>query len=198
MSNWIDIGILVILGLSTLFGLMRGFLKSALSLVSWVLAFFLATYFYPVVAAHFQSLGGMAANALAFALIFLCILAIGIVLSMVLTRIVFLSITLTILNALLGGLFGLLRGGIFVTALTYIALLTPAPGYPIWQSSTLIGYFVDYANTVNSWIPDNVKQEASQFSPSNLKNINLNDLKTEAQGYIQSYTNSGSGSGTGQ
>jgi membrane protein required for colicin V production len=192
MSNWIDIGILIILGLSGLFGLMKGFIKSAISLVSWILAFVLASYFYPVLAAQFQGFGGMGASILAYGLIFGAVIAIGLILSMILTRLVFLSVSLTVFNALLGGVFGVVRGGIFVTALTFIALFTQAPNYPIWKSSSLIGYFVDYANTINSWIPDNIRQEASQLSPDNLKNIKLDSLKAQAQGYIEHYTQGGS------
>ena len=54
MSNWIDIGIIIIMALSTLFGLFTGFIKGAISFISWVLAFLLASYFYPDLAAEFQ------------------------------------------------------------------------------------------------------------------------------------------------
>jgi membrane protein required for colicin V production len=193
MSNWIDIGILILIGLSTLFGLFTGFVKGAISIISWILAFFVASWFYADLAARFQgSLPSMMANTLAYSLIFFGIIAIGIIASLILTRVIFLSMTLTMLNSLLGGFFGFLRGAVFVTALTYIALLTPAPSYPIWQGSSLISYFVSLANTVNSLIPDSIKQQASQLSPQNLKNMNLNNLKSEAQQYIQSYTNRGS------
>jgi membrane protein required for colicin V production len=193
MSNWIDIGILVIMGLSTLFGLFTGFVKGAISIISWILAFFLASFFYSDLATQFQSsLPSTMANILAYALIFGGVIVIGLIASIVLTRIIFLSITLTTLNAILGGFFGFLRGGIFVTALTYIALLTPAPSYPIWKGSSLISYFVSLANSVNDLIPDSIKQQASQLSPENLKNIKLDGLKNQAQEYIQSYTHKGS------
>jgi membrane protein required for colicin V production len=171
---------------------MKGFIKSAISLVSWILAFVLASYFYPVLAAQLQGFGAMAAGIMAYALIFGAVIAIGLILSMILTRLVFLSVSLTVFNALLGGVFGVVRGGIFVTALTFIALFTQAPNYPMWKNSSLIGYFVDYANTINSWIPDNIRQEASQLSPDNLKNIKLDSLKAQAQGYIEHYTQGGS------
>ncbi len=192
MSNWIDIGILVILGLSGLLGLMKGFIKGAISLISWVLAFFLASYFYSDLASRFAGLQEPMAGILAYALIFIAVIAIGLIASIILTRLVFLSVTLTVFNALLGGAFGIIRGGVFVTALTYVALWTPAPSYSLWKDSSLLPYFVDYANMINTWIPDSIKQEASQLSPNNLKNINLNTLKTQAQQYIQSYTHSGS------
>jgi membrane protein required for colicin V production len=189
ISNWIDIGILIVMGISTLFGLFRGFIKSAISLISWVLAFFLASYFSSDLAAQFQAAGnGMIANVLAYCIIFGAVIVIGLIASMILNRVVYLSITLTFLNAGLGGVFGFLRGAVFVTALTYIALLTPAPGYPLWKGSEFLPYFVSLAGSVNNLIPDSLKQDASQLSPQNLKNMDFNQLKTEAQQYIQSYT----------
>jgi membrane protein required for colicin V production len=193
ISNWIDIGILAILGISTLLGLFTGFIKGAISLISWILAFFLASYFYPDLAAQFQGLGGgVTANVLAYGIIFGGVIALGLITGLILTRIVFLSMTLTLMNSLFGGIFGLLRGGIFVVALTYIALLTPAPQYPLWRSATFIPFFASLADSVNGFIPDNIKQGASQLSPQNLKNLDMDGVKSQAKQYIQSYTNGGS------
>ena len=43
--NWADWVIVVVIGLSTLLSLWRGFVKEALSLVTWVAAFFVAVAF---------------------------------------------------------------------------------------------------------------------------------------------------------
>ena len=43
---WIDYAILAVIGLSSLISLIRGFVKEALSLVTWFAAFFVASNFY--------------------------------------------------------------------------------------------------------------------------------------------------------
>ena len=53
--NWFDYSILAILALSVLVGLWRGFVSEVLALVCWVLAFWLAWMFGPVVAELFST-----------------------------------------------------------------------------------------------------------------------------------------------
>jgi uncharacterized membrane protein required for colicin V production len=48
--NWIDVGILLVLGLSVLFGLYKGFVKMAAGLISFVLAWVIAISCYPLLA----------------------------------------------------------------------------------------------------------------------------------------------------
>src|ERR1041385_2992010 len=53
--NWVDIVILVIFFASVLAGLIRGFVKEIISLVTWIAAFFIATMFASKLAAWFTS-----------------------------------------------------------------------------------------------------------------------------------------------
>ena len=46
MMNWIDYTIIGVIVLSALISIVRGFIKESLSLISWVLAFFIASRFY--------------------------------------------------------------------------------------------------------------------------------------------------------
>lgn len=43
---WIDYAIMAVIGLSSLISLIRGFVKEALSLVTWFAAFFVASRFF--------------------------------------------------------------------------------------------------------------------------------------------------------
>ena len=52
---WIDYAIIGIVGFSALISLVRGFLKEAMSLVTWFVAFFIASHFYPDLAIYFTS-----------------------------------------------------------------------------------------------------------------------------------------------
>ena len=50
--NWADFAIIAILSLSMLIGIVRGFVKEAMSLVVWLAAVGLATLFYQNLAAY--------------------------------------------------------------------------------------------------------------------------------------------------
>jgi membrane protein required for colicin V production len=52
---WNDYAILVVIGLSSLISLIRGFVKEALSLVTWFAAFFVASRFFCDLAVYFTS-----------------------------------------------------------------------------------------------------------------------------------------------
>lgn len=65
---WIDYAIIGIVGFSALISLVRGFLKEAMSLVTWFVAFFIASHFYPDLAIYFTSFSdAMVRNGLAIA-----------------------------------------------------------------------------------------------------------------------------------
>ena len=53
---WIDYAILAIISLSTVISLVRGFAKEAVSLIIWIMAFFVASYYYPYLATYFTEL----------------------------------------------------------------------------------------------------------------------------------------------
>ena len=67
---WIDYAILIVIGLSTLISLVRGFVKEAMSLVVWFAAFFIASQFYLKLATHLtQMQDEMVRNGVAVAII---------------------------------------------------------------------------------------------------------------------------------
>ncbi|MGL4978074.1 MAG: CvpA family protein, partial [Plesiomonas sp.] len=68
---WVDYAILGVIGFSSLVSLVRGFVREALSLVTWVVAFFVASHFYPELAQYFtQFQDPMLRNGTAIAALF--------------------------------------------------------------------------------------------------------------------------------
>ena len=68
---WIDYAILAVIGLSSLISLIRGFVKEALSLVTWFAAFFVASRFFGDLAVYFTSVSdSMVRNGMAIAVLF--------------------------------------------------------------------------------------------------------------------------------
>lgn len=140
--NIIDLIIVFILGLSAIFALMRGFIRSAISLASWIVAcvasFSLCGRFAVFFTYYFQT--PFLRTAAAFSAIFLGVLLAGMLLSMVLRGIIK-QVGLGGLDRLLGLLFGTLRGALFVSVLLMLASMTPLTSSSFWQQSTLLPHF---------------------------------------------------------
>lgn len=136
--NEVDVAILVITGVSSLFGLWRGLIKEVLSLVSWVAALVLARVYS-------EPLAGLLANLIenetvryvtAFAILFVMVMMLGTLLIHLISKM--LTITgLKLVDRLLGGAFGVARGLIIVLVTLFITSVFVSETEQ-WQQSRLI------------------------------------------------------------
>lgn len=129
MSDWpqlalfnpLDWVVVVILAVSALLSLWRGFVREAISLAGWLLAFVMANLFAVTVA---EAIGDVIANRtgryiVAWSLLFLGVLVAGSVAAKLFAKVVRAS-GLGVLDRLLGSIFGLLRGALIVMALVFV------------------------------------------------------------------------------
>lgn len=153
--TWLDIAILAILALSAIFGLVRGFIKEMLSLVVWVLSFWVAFRYKSAVAVYLENYIEYenARLVAAFVLLFLAVVLIGMVVSGLLVRIAR-SSGVGGPDRTLGALFGLLRGALVVTLLVLVTGITPLAESQAWADSSLMNYF----ETLADWASDAVRR----------------------------------------
>lgn len=137
--NWADWTLIVIISLSSLMSLKRGFVKEALSLVTWVVAFIVARSFHP----NLQTLltesisEPMLRVIAAFIILFIGTLLVGSVINFIVGALIRMT-GLTPLDRLLGVVFGLARGLILSVVLVAIVRLTPFEQSEWWQNSVMI------------------------------------------------------------
>jgi membrane protein required for colicin V production len=137
--NWADLALITIIALSSLISLKRGFVKEALSLASWVVAFIVARTFHP----NFQTLlvesisEPMLRTIAAFVILFIGTLLLGAAISFIVGTLIRLT-GLTPIDRLLGVVFGLIRGLILSVVIVAIVRLTPFEQSEWWQSSIMI------------------------------------------------------------
>ncbi|HJN51280.1 MAG: CvpA family protein [Pseudomonadales bacterium] len=141
--NSVDLVIAGVVVLSAVISIKRGFVKEALSLVSWIVAFSVARIFggqlAPLLSGYITSpslrLG------VAFALLFAATLVVGAMINHLVAEMVRLT-GLSGIDRLFGMVFGLGRGLIITLVVVTIISITPLTGDDWWQESMLIPHFM--------------------------------------------------------
>ncbi|MCA6220268.1 MULTISPECIES: colicin V production protein [Photorhabdus] len=159
---WIDYVIIAIIGFSALVSLIRGFIREALSLVTWGCAFFVASHFYTYLAVYFTRFEDeLVRNGIAIALLFIATLIVGSVVNYVIGSLVQRT-GLSGTDRVLGICFGALRGVLIVAAiLFFLDTFTPLARSEDWKQSQLIPqfshiirWFFDYLQNASSFLPE--------------------------------------------
>ncbi|EIJ33953.1 CvpA family protein [Thiothrix nivea] len=150
----LDLGIIVLIVLSAIIGLIRGFVREALSLATWVAAFGFAILYVKPLSSQlpFAVQSEVVRMGIAFAIIFFGVLIIGAFINYLLSAAVA-SIGLGGVDHLLGGAFGVLRGGLIITLLVLLMGLTAYPKQAWWKDSILMPWFENTATVVRGMIP---------------------------------------------
>lgn len=155
--GWADILIVAVIGVSTLISLVRGFVREALSLAAWVLAFLVALTFADQLAAYagFLSDSEPVRVIAAFTTLFVLTL----IAAAIVNYLVFQLVTRTGLGGtdrLVGMLFGLARGGVVVAVLVMVGMLAGMQDETWWTRSPLVGAFEPLAGWLYGFVPDTV------------------------------------------
>lgn len=145
---FVDYVLIAILVVSIVIGALRGFLREAIALVSWILALLLAWKFSPSLEPH---LGAWLADHkelrtwVARLLILMAVLVVGAVVGGLLGHFVRLSI-FSGLDRFLGVVFGMLRGLVVIGVLVILGQLLRMDAEPWWSKSKLIPQAIHIAN----------------------------------------------------
>lgn len=155
MIDYIIIGIIVF---SLIVSLLRGFVREVMSLASWVVAFFIASRFYPYLANMLTQIKSenMRIGA-AIAILFICSLIVGAIINYIIGQLVD-KTGLSGTDRVLGACFGVLRGVLIVAALLFcIDTFTNFDQSSMWKNSKLIPHF----GFVVEWFFQQLQQNSS-------------------------------------
>lgn len=150
--NWADWSIVTIIAISSLISIKRGFVKEAISLAIWGLAFFVAVAFHERLAAllHDTITSVSLRYILSFTALFAATLVVGSMVNYLLGELVKMT-GLSGTDRLFGMAFGLARGVIVVMALLILAPMAfPVDQDTWWQQSLLIPQFL----LIEQWCKD--------------------------------------------
>jgi membrane protein required for colicin V production len=147
--DWIIIAIVL---LSSLISIRRGFVKEALSLVTWIAAFIVARLFGPQLAALLTDYieSPSMRFAVAFGVLFIVTLIVGALLSHLIAE--FVRITgLSGTDRLFGMIFGLARGLLILVIGVSLIRLTPLVEDEWWRESVLIPKILKVEKRSRAW-----------------------------------------------
>ncbi|KEY91301.1 colicin V production protein [Candidatus Photodesmus blepharus] len=158
--NGLDFIILGLITLSAAIGLVRGFVKEALSLIVWLSAFVVASRYYVKFSTYFSSIeSGLFRNGIAIALLFMITLVIGAIVNCIIGHLVQ-KTGLSGTNRVIGLMFGFFRGVLIVSAiLFFMDVFGIGTGTIWWKSSELVPelnrvimLFFDYFQVTSSFL----------------------------------------------
>lgn len=160
-----DFAVMAILLVSLLFGLWRGLVYEVLSLAGWPVAFLLSKLFAGDVApmmpgpalSNIEGTQETMRIMLAYTVVFVAALIVWGVLAWLFSRLVK-AVGLGWLDRVLGGLFGVLRGGLVILVLVWLAGMTSVPEQPFWRTAQTSKTAEDVALLTKVWLPDNIAQ----------------------------------------
>ena len=160
--QWVDWAILIIIALSAGISLIRGFVREALSLAGWIIAFFVAKGFYQDFAVLLESHIDTPSIRLAVSwasLFFITLTATGLI-NYIIGKLVE-KAGLSGMDRIMGMAFGALRG-VLVVSFAVIALraFTPVSQDPWWNKSQLI----PHVEIIGNWFYDHLKGKIPKVS----------------------------------
>lgn len=158
--TWVDWAIIAIIVISALISLSRGFVKEALSLVTWIVAGAVAWMYGGGLAPYFEPyIQTPSARVIAgCALLFVATLLVGALINYALGELIRVT-GLSGTDRFLGMVFGAARGGLLVVVAAGLLSLGPVQQDLWWQQSTLLPKFL----LVADWSKNLVVGSASKW-----------------------------------
>ncbi len=150
----IDIIVLAIVGISILYGVLRGLVREVLALVAWVAAFLVANLLAPDIAKLLpQATASEEIRLLVTFVVVFIVVLVGLSVLAILASKVVKIVGLGPADRVVGGVFGLARGMLVVMILVLLAGLTSLPRQPMWRNAALSGPLEAFAGYIKGWLP---------------------------------------------
>ncbi|MCK4943675.1 MAG: CvpA family protein [Candidatus Aminicenantes bacterium] len=161
--NILDIAFLIVISLSIVFGILKGFVRELFSLVFFIIAVILSFLYYFEAGNLFlkQIKNRNVADFVGFMLIFISILIIGSLVTYVIKKL-FVIGPLRSIDRILGGGFGLLRG-ILISAILVFGLISFPLDEQLVVKSRLSPYVIQTIQVFINLFPDKLKQKFNYF-----------------------------------
>ena len=152
--NWFDLAIIGVVLIFFVIGIVRGFIREVLSLMSWILAFWVAFTFADPISHIFQAYieAPVLRIVASFAALFVSTLILLTVISFLIHKLLSVS-GIKGTDRALGGLFGGVKGLVIIALLMLFAHETVLPQEKWWRNSLLAGHFQPLVLIIRDLLP---------------------------------------------
>jgi len=155
---WPDYIIIVIIAVSTVISLLRGFVRESLALAGWILSIWISLMFMhqmTIFINPYLNLPPSILSLVSFALLFILTLIVSALVTNLFSELVD-KTGLSGTDRSIGMLFGIARGGIIVGIIVLLAGFTRVPQDPWWKESVLIPHFQQLAVYMKDFLPPHI------------------------------------------
>lgn len=154
-----DYIVIAIIALSVVVSMMRGAVKEMLAILGWVVAFYVAKVYSPMLAAFLPQ--GIPTEALktliAFLILLIAVLFLSGLLAVAISGIIS-KVGLDGLNRLFGVVFGFAKGLLVVSVLVFLAGLTSLPKEQMWTDAVLSEPLEILVKSALPWLPEGISK----------------------------------------
>ncbi|MFC3607107.1 CvpA family protein [Stutzerimonas tarimensis] len=163
--TWVDWAIVAVVVISSLISLRRGFVKEALSLLTWIVAGVVAWMFGGALSVHLaEFVSTPSARVIAAcALLFVATLLVGAIINFLLGELIRVT-GMSGTDRFLGMAFGAARGGLLIVILVGLLSLAPVHEDLWWRESALVPHFLMVAD----WSKDLILRLGGQWTTGTL------------------------------
>jgi membrane protein required for colicin V production len=153
--NWLDITLLIIMALTAIVGIFKGFVRQVIGLVAFIAGLILASLYYEQTAGLFVRVTEniLIRNFLGFLVIFVVVLIAGSILNHLMSQTM--KGPLAMVNRLFGGAFGLLKA-VLICGLLVFGLVSLEVAKPAVQTSVVAPICVTVTNAAVKLIPQHL------------------------------------------
>ena len=155
--NWLDWGILGVIGVSVVISIARGFLREVISLATWVLAIWVSFHYTQTIAILLEDYiqADMLRMMVSVGVLFFATLIAGVFVNVMIGGLMMRS-RLSVADRFLGMAFGATRGLLLVTLSVMLAGMTMLPQSDWWMQANLVPYFEHSASWLATFLPEKV------------------------------------------
>lgn len=164
--NWFDYVIVGLIALSMLISFFRGFIREAISLLTWIVALLISIRFAEPLSNHlgvFHVDSPSIRYTIAFIILFIIILIIGFIVNSIMKYLIH-RIGIGPMDRLLGIFFGVARGILAVAVILVIINFSPLKSEPWLTASQFTPKFNPLVQWLNGFLPKKVEQVSDWIS----------------------------------
>lgn len=179
--NVVDYGIIAVMFIAILVGLVLGFVRMTMIVITWCAALTLGMLYYEKISTWFTAISVQGARYfLAFVLIVLATLIVGGIISYLIGQIVR-ATKFSVMDRMIGLVFGFAVGAIIVASVILVSSSSFIAQESLWKTSQLIPQFNPLSSWIKTLLPGDLMDKI--FSPSH--KIQAKELVKEAEGITQ-------------